>query len=379
MPLTLSEEQDLVRDTARDFFRNKAPVTEFRKLRDSGNPDGFSRDLWREMAELGWAGMLFPEEYGGTDFGFFNLGLVLQEAGATLTASPLFATVVLAGSAVLLAGDAAQRQRLLPAIADGSGLLALAIDERPRHDPARIETRATRDGGGFRLTGRKTFVLDGHIADELIVVARTSGGPGDVHGLTLFLVPADAGGLTRGRLTMVDYRNAANVTLEDVRVGADAMLGPVDGAWPILDQVLDRGRIALAAELFGLSQEAFDITLDYLKTRKQFGVLIGSFQGLKHRAAEMFTQLELSRSVLLEALSAVDERRNDLPAAASLAKERLSETSQLVTNECLQMFAGIGMTDEHDIGLYMKRARVAAATFGDAYFHRDRYAALSDY
>jgi alkylation response protein AidB-like acyl-CoA dehydrogenase len=331
------------------------------------------------MAELGWAGILFPEEYGGSDFGFFNLGLVMEESGRTLTASPLFATVALAGSALLLAGTDDQKRRVLPAIAAGERRMALAVDEKPRHDPAWIQTRAVKAGADFRISGRKAFVIDGQTADEFVVVARTSGEAGDAGGLTLFLVPGDAAGFGRTATTMVDHRDTAHITLDGVTVAADAVLGAVDGGRDVLDQVLDRGRVALSAEMLGLAQASFDLTLEYLKTRKQFGALIGSFQALKHRAAEMFCQIELSKSAVLDALSAVDERRNDLPQVASLAKERLSDTCQLVTNECLQMFGGIGMTDEHDIGLYMKRARVAAATFGDAYFHRDRYARLGDY
>lgn len=377
MALTLSDEQSMVRDTARDFFATAAPVTEFRRLRDAGIP--YSADLWRQMAELGWAGILFPEDYGGSDFGFFTLGLVLEESGRTLAASPLFATVALAGSAVLLAGSEDQKRRILPAIAAGERRMALAIDEKPRHDPALTETRAEATGDGFRITGRKAFVIDGQTAEEFVVVARTSGESGDARGLTLFLVPGDAAGLSRAATNMVDHRDTAHITLDGVTVPADAVLGAVDDSRVVLDQVLDRGRVALSAEMLGLAQASFDLTLEYLKTRKQFGALIGSFQGLKHRAAEMFCQLELSKSAVLDALSAVDDRRDDLPQVASLAKERLSDTCQLVTNECLQMFGGIGMTDEHDIGLYMKRARVAAATFGDAYFHRDRYARLGDY
>jgi alkylation response protein AidB-like acyl-CoA dehydrogenase len=377
MALTLSDEQTMVRDTARDFFETTTPVAEFRRLRDAGIP--YSTDLWRQMAELGWAGILFPEDYGGSDFGFFNLGLVLEQGGRTLTASPLFATVALAGSALLLAGTEAQKQRIMPVIAAGDRRMALAVDEKPRHDPAWIETRAEKAGGGFRISGRKAFVIDGQTADEFIVVARTSGEAGDAGGLTLFLVPGEAAGLDRTATNMVDHRDTAHITLNDVTVAADAVLGAADGGRDVLDQVLDRGRVALSAEMLGLAQASFDLTLEYLKTRTQFGVLIGSFQALKHRAAEMFCQIELAKSAVLDALSAVDEQRDDLPQAASLAKERLSDTCQLVTNECLQMFGGIGMTDEHDIGLYMKRARVAAATFGDAYFHRDRYARLGDY
>jgi alkylation response protein AidB-like acyl-CoA dehydrogenase len=268
---------------------------------------------------------------------------------------------------------------VLPAIIAGERILALAIDEGPRHAPRRIALRAIKAGAGFQLDGEKDFVLDGHTADQLIVAARTSGKPGDADGITLFLVDGKTAGIARTRTIMVDSRNAARIRFDKVTVGADAVLGEVDRGGGVLDQVLDRGRIGLAAEMFGSATEAFERSVKYLKERKQFGVPIGSFQALKHRAAEMFCEIELSKSVVLEALSAIDERRNDLPELASLAKARLCDTFFLVSNEGVQMHGGIGMTDEEEIGFFMKRARVAQATFGDAAFHRDRYAALEGY
>jgi len=379
MAFTLTEEQQQLRDMATEFFQDKSPVSALRKLRDDKNADGFDRALWKEMAELGFAGVMLPEAYGGTDFGPVGLGLVLEQAGRTLTASPLVSTVLTCGNAVLIAGNDAQKQEILPAIASGELLMALALEESVHHKPDNIALSAKKDGAGYKLNGAKTFVLDGHVADKLIVVARTSGKPDDKTGVTLFLVDAKAAGVKITRLSMADSRNAANIEFKDVSVSADAVLGSLDNGADVLEQVLDIARIGLAAEMLGLVQEAFDITLAYIKERKQFGVVIGSFQALKHRAADMFSEIELCRSVVMGALSALGERSNEVPLLASLAKCRLSDVSRTVTNEGVQMHGGMGMTDPLDIGLYMKRARVAAATFGDGIYHRDRFATLSGY
>eukprot|EP00439_Symbiodinium_sp_Y106_P090045 s1_g2581.t1 len=380
MGLVLTEEQTLLKETASQFFQEKLPVSNLRKLRDEKNADGFDRGTWKEMADLGFAGVLVPESYGGTEFGPVGLGVILEQAGRTIAATPLLSTVLLGTTAIQLGGSQTQRQDYLPAIAAGETIIALAVEEGPHHNPTHIATTATADGDGFKLSGSKTFVIDGHVADTLIVVARTSGEVGDSSGLTLFLVNADGtDGLEITRTIMADSRNAANVTLNDVSVPASAVLGGVDGGWDVLEPVLDAGRIGVSAELMGLIQEAFDQTLLYLKERTQFGEPIGSFQALQHRAAEMFAELEVCRSVVLDALSALEERRNDVPSLASLAKARLSEASKHITNECLQMHGGVGMTDEYDVGLFMKRARVAAATFGNAGFHRDRYAGLDGF
>ena len=380
MGLVLTEEQTLLKETASQFFQEKLPVSNLRKLRDEKSADGFDRGTWKEMADLGFAGVLVPESYGGTEFGPVGLGVILEQAGRTIAATPLLSTVLLGTTAIQLGGSQTQRQDYLPAIAAGETIIALAVEEGPHHNPTHIATTATADGDGFKLSGSKTFVIDGHVADTLIVVARTSGEVGDSRGLTLFLVNTDGtDGLEVTRTIMADSRNAANVTLKDVSVPASAVLGGVDGGWDVLEPVLDAGRIGVSAELMGLIQEAFDQTLVYLKERTQFGEPIGSFQALQHRAAEMFAELEVCRSVVLDALSALEERRNDVPSLASLAKARLSEASKHITNECLQMHGGVGMTDEYDVGLFMKRARVAAATFGNAGFHRDRYAGLDGF
>ncbi len=379
MALILNSEAQLVRDSALEFFADKSPVLMLRKLRDSADADGFSRALWREMADLGWTGFLVPEAHGGSEFGMVGLGQVLEAAGRTLAATPLISTALIAASAIDLAGNETQKQTYFPGLVGGDTIFALALEEKAHHNPSHIETTAKRDGDGWVLNGAKRFVLDGHVADQLIVVARTSGAADDRDGITLFMVPADAAGVSRARSSMIDSRNAARVTLNDVRVGAGAVLGRVDGGADPLDKVLDRARAGLAAEMLGSSSEAFERTVQYLKDRKQFGVAIGSFQALKHRAAQMFCEVEVTRSAVIGALAALDDNANDASLLVSLAKAKASDTAYLTGNEGIQMHGGIGMTDEHEIGFFMKRARVAQATFGDAAFHRDRYAALTGY
>ncbi len=379
MGFVLSEEQTILRDSAKNFMAERSPVTELRRLRDTQDETGFDRKLWAEMAEMGFAGIIVPEEYGGTGFGYQGFGLVLEEAGRTLAASPMVSTALVGTSALLIGGTDDQKKDLLPKIASGELVTALAVDEGAHHNPAKTATEAKADGDGFAITGNKTFVLDGHVADKLIVVARTSGKPGDTAGLTLFLVDGDAKGVTRSRHIMVDSRNAADVKLDGVKVGKDAVLGSVDGGYDVLEETLDRARIGLAAEMLGSALEAFERSLEYLKERKQFGVPIGSFQALKHRAAKMFCELELCRSVVTDALTAIDERRNDVAQMASLAKARLGATLNLVSSEAVQMHGGIGVTDEHEIGFFLKRARVADATFGNITFHRHRYADMEGY
>jgi alkylation response protein AidB-like acyl-CoA dehydrogenase len=379
MPLILSSDTQMVRDTALDFFKERAPITALRKLRDSNDPDGFSRPLWREMAELGWTGFLVPEDHGGTAFGVLGLAQVMEAAGRTLAASALVSTALVGASLLSMAGSEDQKSEHLPPLVAGERLFALALEEGSRHQPYRIATKAVRDGAGYTLSGQKVFVLDGHVADVLIVAARTSGGRDDREGITLFLVPGDAPGVSRLRTIMIDSRNAAQIRLDNVTVGADAVLGRVDGGADALDRVLDRARACLAAEMLGSANEAFDRTVQYLKDRKQFGVVIGSFQALKHRAAQMFCEVEVTRSAVIAACSALDENTNDAAALAVLAKGKANDTLDLCGNEGVQMHGGIGMTDEHEIGFFMKRARVARATFGDTAFCRDRYASLLGY
>jgi alkylation response protein AidB-like acyl-CoA dehydrogenase len=368
MPLILSEEAQMVRETAHAFFRERSPVTALRKLRDDNDPVGFSRDLWRQMAELGWTGFLVAEDDGGSAFGMTGLAQVMEAAGRTLTASPLLSTALIGASLLSLGGSEEQKAELLQPLLAGEHIVALALEEAARHSPDNIAVTAERDGTGYRLNGRKTFVLDGHIADTLIVVARTAGE------VTLFLVPGEAA--TRKRLSMVDSRNAAVIQFDNVVLGPDAVLGRVGAGTGLLDLTLDRARAGLAAEMLGSAQEAFDRTVQYLKDRKQFGVAIGSFQALKHRAAQMFCEVEITRSAVLASVSALDGNANDAAALISLAKSKANETFYLCANEGVQMHGGIGMTDEHEIGFFMKRSRAAQATFGDTRFCRDRYARL---
>jgi alkylation response protein AidB-like acyl-CoA dehydrogenase len=375
----LNEEQSMLRDAAKSWTQEKSPVTAFRKMRDSGVEIGYDAKAWNEMAEMGWAGVIIPEEYGGSAFGYLSMGLILEELGRTLTASPLVASGVGAASALVLGGSDAQKSEWLPKIADGSVVGALAVDEGAHHAPEKVALAAAKSGAGYSLSGTKTFVIEGLAANLLVVSARTSGKPGDKDGITLFLVPADAKGVSRKRLALADSRGAANITFDKVEVGADAVLGAADKGWDVLEKTLDRVRAALAAEMLGAANQAFETTLDYLKVRVQFGQVIGSFQALQHRAAKMFTDLELARSAVEAALQAIDADSPDVPELVSLSKAKMGDVFHLVSNEMVQMHGGIGMTDAHDAGFYLKRARAAEAAFGSQSYHRDRYARINGY
>jgi len=379
MALTLSEDQLLLKETARSFLDEKSPVSRMRELRDSEDSSGFSRALWKEMAEMGWLGIPFPEEFGGAGMGHGELACVLEQCGRVLAPEPFLSTVLLGGQAVQLGGSDALKQDVLSAICSGDRILTMAFQERGRFAPYVIATRAESDGDGYVLTGEKQFVLDAHVADEIVVVARTSGDERDRNGLTLFLVDATSAGVSTRRNLMVDGRNAGDVTLDGVKVGADRVLGQVGAGADLLDMVFDRATIGLTAEMLGTFEEAFERTLQYLKDREQFGVKIGSFQALRHRAADMWIELELARSVVREALSALDEDRGDVSELASAAKARCSDVASRITGEAVQMHGGIGMTDEEEIGLFFKRAKAAELTLGDAIHHRDRFAALRGY
>ena len=375
----LNEEQSMLRDAAKSWTQEKSPVTAFRKMRDSGVEIGYDAKAWNEMAEMGWAGVIIPEEYGGSAFGYLSIGLILEELGRNLTASPLIASGVGAASALVLGGSDAQKSEWLPKIADGSVVGALAVDEGAHHAPEKVALAATKSGTGYSLSGAKSFVIEGLAANLLVVSARTSGTPGDKDGITLFLVPADAKGVSRKRLALADSRGAANITFDKVEVGADAVLGAVDKGWDVLEKTLDRVRAALAAEMLGAANQAFETTLDYLKVRVQFGQVIGSFQALQHRAAKMFTDLELARSAVEAALQAIDADSPDVAELVSLSKAKMGDVFHLVSNEMVQMHGGIGMTDAHDSGFYLKRARAAEAAFGSQSYHRDRYARINGY
>lgn len=376
MPLVLNEEQEMLRESARGFLEEKAPVSALRKLRDERSEDGFDRGLWKEMAEMGWAGILVGEEHGGADFGFVGAGVIAEEMGRTLTASPFVATSILAATALSKFGSDTQKSENLPKISSGDLLMALAIDESSKHGPAKSELKAEKSGNGFKLSGAKTFVADGHVADKLIVAARTSGAAGDTEGMTLFLVDAKANGVERERTIMVDSRNAARINFDNVDATGDDIVGEVDGGYLPLEGILSAGRAGLAAELSGSSQQAFAMTIDYLKERKQFGKTIGVFQALQHRSAHLYSEIELVKSVVLKALQDLDENFGMAGLTCSLAKAKAGEVAKLASQEAVQMHGGIGMTDEYDIGFYMKRIRVAQEMFGDTAFHADRIAMM---
>ncbi len=376
MPLVLNEDQNMLKDSAKSFCADNAPISQLRQLRDSRDENGFDKDTWRQMVELGWSGITVPEEFGGLGFGYMGLGVVMEECGRTLTASPLSATAVLGTSAILHGGTQAQKSELLGQVVAGDLLLGLALEESPHHNPYGVASKVESSGGGLQVSGSKKFVLDGHVADKLIVVARSSGEAGDRDGITLLLVDREAEGVSVTRTIMADSRNAANIEFD----GAEGtLLGTEGKGAEILDRVLDAGRILLSAEMLGGIQECFERTVEYLKTREQFGVPIGSFQALKHRAAQMFCEVELSKSVVLEALSALDDESEQVAELASLAKARLNDTYNLVSSEGIQMHGGIGMTDEYEIGFFLKRSRVCEHTLGGSAFHRDRYGVIQGY
>ena len=379
MALVYTEEQQLLKDSAKEFLAERSPVGAFRELRDTGNPMGFSRAVWEEMAELGWTGIVIPEEYDGLDFGYVGAGVIFEEMGRTLAPSPLFASAILSATLINRGGNAKQKQDLLPEIAAGERIVASAIEESGRHAPANTSMVAERSDSGYRLTGNKCYVLDGHVADTLIVLARTSGDPGNREGLTLFILDAQTEGVSHTHHLMVDGRNADRVELAGVVVDESAVLGQVGAAMDLLEPALDVGQCILAAEMLGIAQEAFERTIGYLKERKQFGVPIGAFQALQHRAAILFGEIELVKSVVPKALQAADEASPHLPFLASTAKAKACSVVQATTNESIQMHGGIGMTDEFDIGFFIKRARVAEQTFGDYSYHADRIASIKGY
>lgn len=386
MSMLLNDEQRQLRDSARDFLSEQAPVGALRHLRDAGPagfPRGYDPALWQQVVEMGWPAMIFPEQYDGLAFGYKGLGAVFEQAGRTLAALPLLPSVVLCGEILMRAGNEAQRQSWLPRIAAGEAFMALALEEGGRHDPVSISTTARRNdnGDGWIIDGAKSFVLDGHIADALIVVARIEGEQNRQNRIGFFLVDPALPGVEVLRTYMVDSRNAAQLRLSQVKVDAHALLGSADDAFPVLDAALDRARICLAAEALGIIDESFERTLAYLKERVQFDVVIGSFQALQHRAARLYSEIEMLRSCVAAALDAVDSNSDSREVAllASLAKAKSADLGEKMLNEAVQLHGGIGVTDELDIGLFLKRVRTIQQTLGDGIFHRERYAQLKGF
>ena len=379
MKLVLSEEEQFLKDTAKNFAAERSPISHFRALRDNDDPALWDKEIWFEMVKLGWPGILIPEEYGGSNFGVTGIGVILQECAKTLTPSPLFATGVLGAYAISNYGNEEQKKNYLPKIVNGEITTALAVDEFSHHNPNDSVMSAKKEGSNYVLNGKKIFVIDGASADLFIVLSRTSGNSGDSAGMTLFLINADASGIEKIKLDMADSRNYANIVFNNVLIDSSQILGNEETGGETIEDILDIGRIAISSEMLGNAESAFETTLDYLKQRKQFGVLIGSFQALQHRAAEMFCELELTKSSVMAALRAADENSNELQRMSSLAKTIAGETLHLISNEAIQMHGGIGVTDEYDIGFFLKRARVAEQIFGSAKYHTERYANLSGF
>jgi alkylation response protein AidB-like acyl-CoA dehydrogenase len=374
MPLYLTEDQTMLRDTAKPFIADAAPVKHLRSLREDAT--GFSRDLWKQFAEMGFTGILVPEAHGGMGMGHVEAGIVLEEIGRNLTPSPFLTTAVAAVEALKASGRLSEEW--LPKIASGDAIVALAIDESAKHRPEATAMKAERSGNGFKLSGTKAFVLNGHVADMMIVVARTASTAGDTDGLTLFAVPKDAGQTADPR-RLVDSSLASHVTFDGVEVDADAVIGDVDGGWTVLTKLLDAGRVGAAAELIGVGGAAMDMTVDYLKQRKQFGKLIGEFQALQHRAAHLYGEMEVARATVLKAQQLLDSQDPRAEIAVAVAKAKTGKAVRLSVQEGVQMHGGIGMTDEYDIGLFMKRDRALEEFFGDARYHAERVARMSGY
>jgi acyl-CoA dehydrogenase len=380
MQLALTEDQILLARTAGDFIAQHSPLTRLRKLRDTRDERAYSPEVYAKLAELGFTAIPFSEADAGLGLGFAELVLVTEAMGRGLAPEPLIPSVVLAGRTLALFGNAQQKSGWLGPLMSGQKVLAFAYaSATSRFDLARAPFRAERAGRAFRLRGQASQVWGGHLADAYLVAARSAGKDGEREGITLFVVSAQAAGLRSERQFRVDSLNTARLTLEDVELSEADVVGVVDQGYPALARVVDEASVALCGEMLGGMVEAFERTRVYLRERKQFGVPIGSFQALKHRAARLFIEIELSRSAVMAAARALDSESPEAAPLVSIAKARLSDTYCLVANEAVQMHAGIGMTDEHDIGLFLKRARACEMTFGDAAYHRDRFARLSGY
>jgi alkylation response protein AidB-like acyl-CoA dehydrogenase len=375
--MTLTDDQRLLQDTVRPFMAEEGSINrELRHWRDTHCTDGFGHGLWRQFAELGLTGIMIPESQGGAGLGAVEAGVVLEEIGRNLTPSPFLTTAV---AAVRALEGSAQAERWFPGILAGETIAALAIDEGKHHDPSRIAMEARRQGNGFVLNGAKQFVMQGKSADVIIVAARSAGSPGETDGLTLFAVDRAAQGLQVENVALTDSSWAARLTFDNIAVDADAVVGEVDGGWLPLSRALNAGRAGAAAELVGIAAGASEMTFEYLKQRKQFGKLIGEFQALQHRAAHLYGEIEIARAAALKAAQLLDAGDDKAELFVSVAKAKAGRVSALAVQEGVQMHGGIGMTDEHDIGLYMKRDAVLGELFGSPRYHSARVAELSGY
>ena len=373
----LTDDQKMLQDTAASFLAEEGGIAkQLRHWRDTGCTDGFGTALWKQFGELGLTGICIPESHGGLGLGATEAALVLEEIGRNLTPSPFLGTAVVAARAI---EDTAHADRWCPGILAGEAVLALAIDEGARHAPEQTALQAKRQGNGFVLNGAKQFVAQGASADMIITAARTAGSPGETEGITLFAVPKDTAGLATENIALVDSSKAARLTFENVQLDADAVIGEVDTGRAPLNRALNAGRAGAAAELVGVASGASAMTLDYLRQRKQFGKFIGEFQALQHRAAHLYSEIEIARAAVFQASRLLDSGDKRAELHVSVAKAKAADVASLAVREGVQMHGGIGMTDEHDIGLFMKRQAVLGELFGDVYYHRNQVAELSGY
>lgn len=379
MPLYHNDDQAMLAETASQFMADEGAIAkQLRHLRDTGCKDGFSHDLWKQLAELGFTGILVGENDGGLGMGHVEAGIVLEEIGRNLTPSPFLTSSVMAAAALAEASDDL-RGRYLPGLLSGDSVFAVAIDEGAKHRPEKVACKAERSGNGFRLTGKKDFVVHGASADMLVVAARTSGSDADENGITLFAVPRDAAGMSHNAVRLVDSSVATHTKFDGVELDGDAVIGEVDGGRTVLNKLLMAGRVGSAAESVGVARGAMDMTVEYLKQRKQFGKLIGEFQALQHRASHLYSEVEISRAAVIKAQQLLDAGSEKADLMVSVAKAKVGKTTGLAVREGVQMHGGIGMTDEYDIGLYMKRDRALQEFLGDPYYHANRVAELSGY
>jgi alkylation response protein AidB-like acyl-CoA dehydrogenase len=374
MDFGFSEEQDMLRQSARQFLESECAMPYVRKMME--DETGYSEEQWKKMADLGWTGLILPEEFGGAGLNMVDLVVVLEEMGRVVMPGPYYATVILGGIAIDLGGSTAQKKKYLPGIAGGTLKATLAhVEESGRWDVEGIQLPAKKAGGGFSLSGTKLFVHDAHNADLLVVPARTSKRGSD--GTTLLLVEAKQQGVQTTVLkTMDQTRKLCEVRFHDVAVGKDAVLGTVNEGWSLLDRVIDRAKVALCAEMCGGAQKVLEMSVDYAKVREQFGRPIGSFQAIQHKCANMMVQVESAKSATYYAAWAV---ANDVPEAhlaACMAKAYCSDAARYVSAEGIQIHGGIGFTWEHDMHLYFKRAKGSEVTFGDATWNRELVAQI---
>ena len=375
--MTLTDDQRMLQDSVAPFMAEEGAIKkQLRHWRDTGCKDGFGHGLWKQFAELGLTGILIPETQGGAGLGQVEAGVVLEEIGRNLTPSPFLMTSV---AAVRALEGSAQAERWFPGILAGDTVAALAIEEGRHHDPASMALKARRSGNGFSLNGAKQFVVQGASADVILVAARTAGSAGEADGLTLFAVERDSKGLNIENVALADSSKAARLTLDNVEVDADAVVGEVDRGWGPLSRALNAGRAGAASELVGVAAGASEMTFEYLKQRKQFGKLIGEYQALQHRAAHLYGEIEIARAAALKAAQLLDAGDPRAEMMTSVAKAKAAKTAALTVQEGVQMHGGIGMTDEHDIGLYMKREIVLGELFGGPRYHANRVAELSGY